>query len=293
MVRICTRTWCRIPGQSSIRRVYRAIWIRGRIPKLSPELRTALDEQDRKVGNATAPVLGTAAAGAAFTADFIADFFILFGNLSGPAKGDYNPIDNSVHYKEFVWKTLTGKSYPFAPSPEETAQLARTGENLVGALWAPEAFGSKLQAPKPDWSGTEIDPSQPPDPRLRLINPADLRWSQTTAGGGGRADKVGPSLSKEGWNGDAIDVVQTEDGLVTVDHTRAAIALKLGIKSIPVIVHEVNEPLPMDMLTRGWDRAGTTARTWGEAVKIRAAGQTPPLGPTGTENPPKLMYQQK
>jgi len=95
-------------------------------------------------------------------------------------------------------------------------------------------------------------------------------------------------MSRNGWDEEPIDVVVTEDGLVTVDHTSAAIALELGFKKIPVRLHMGDEPLPSEMLTRPWNRAGETAKTWGEAVAKRGAGQDPPIGPTGRKKPPKL-----
>lgn len=97
------------------------------------------------------------------------------------------------------------------------------------------------------------------------------------------------SMSANGWAGAAIDVVMTEDGLVTLDHTRPAVALGLGMEDIPVRVHMPNEPLPPEMLGRPWNRFGQTAKTWGEAAALRGAGQTPPLGPTGTPTPPRLI----
>jgi RHS repeat-associated protein len=116
----------------------------------------------------------------------------------------------------------------------------------------------------------------------------DLRWSQTTAGGKGRADKLRASLAAKGWSGDPIDVVRTPDGLVTVDHTRPAVALELGMQSVPARVHGADEPLPSDMRSRPWNRSGQTADTWGEAVALRGAGQSPPIGPTGSPVPPRL-----
>ncbi|HEX6641897.1 MAG TPA: RHS repeat-associated core domain-containing protein, partial [Thermoanaerobaculia bacterium] len=121
------------------------------------------------------------------------------------------------------------------------------------------------------------------------VDPATLRWSQTSAGSGGRTEKLTESMMAEGWKGDPIDVVVTKDGLVTVDHTRAAVALELGIKKIPVRLHLPDDPLPPDMLSRPWNRAGDTATTWGEGLKIRTAGQSPVLGPTGRPKPPKLI----
>jgi filamentous hemagglutinin len=100
-------------------------------------------------------------------------------------------------------------------------------------------------------------------------------------------------MGENGWMGNPIDVVETADGLVTVDHTRAAVALELGIKEIPVRIHLPEEPLPADMLTRPWNRAGDTATTWGEAVRLRGAGQSPQIGPTGSQNPPRLPRPRK
>lgn len=123
---------------------------------------------------------------------------------------------------------------------------------------------------------------------VREVDPATLRWSQTTAGGGGRADPIRRSMADGVYAGDPIDVVETEDGLATVDHTRAAVALERGIKKVPVRVHAPGDPLPAEMSGRPWDSKGTTATTWGEALRIRGAGQRPPIAPTGTPTPPKL-----
>jgi RHS repeat-associated protein len=122
-----------------------------------------------------------------------------------------------------------------------------------------------------------------------MVNPAELRWSQTTAGGNGRATLYRESLAREGWKqGEFIDVVRTPDGLATLDHTRAAVALELQMRGIPARFHDPSDALPADLLTRPWNRAGDTARTWGEALMLRGAGQTPPIGPTGTPIPPRL-----
>ncbi|MGD7175390.1 DUF6862 domain-containing protein, partial [Ralstonia pseudosolanacearum] len=115
------------------------------------------------------------------------------------------------------------------------------------------------------------------------VNPADLRWTQTTAGGNGRADALRQSIAQNGYAGAPIDVVQTTAGIVTVDHTRAAVALEQGITSIPARVHLPSDPLPADMAGRFG-----SATTWGEAAAYRAANQRPPLPSTGTTTPPKL-----
>ena len=96
-----------------------------------------------------------------------------------------------------------------------------------------------------------------------------------------------PSPTSRAWF--QVDITEVRIALeVTVDHTRAAVALEMGIERIPVRVHLPNEPLPPSMASRPWNRAGETAATWGEAVALRAAGQRPPLGPTGTPTPPVL-----
>ena len=118
------------------------------------------------------------------------------------------------------------------------------------------------------------------------VNPAELRWTQTTAGGNGRADVLRQSIAENGYVGPPIDVVKTADGLVTVDHTRAAVALEQGIKSIPATLHLPTDPLPPSMIGRFGN-----ATTWGEAAAYRAARQRPPLPPTGTPIPPKLPPQ--
>lgn len=115
------------------------------------------------------------------------------------------------------------------------------------------------------------------------VNPADLRWTQRTAGGNGRADYLRQSISENGYAGSPIDVIQTTDGIVTVDHTRAAVALEQGITSIPAALHLPTDSLPANMLGRFG-----SATTWGEAAAYRAANQRPPLPPTGTTVPPQL-----
>jgi hypothetical protein len=87
-------------------------------------------------------------------------------------------------------------------------------------------------------------------------------------------------------NSDPIDVVQTRDGLVTVDHTRPAVARELGLSKAPVRVHAPGDPLPANMKGRFG-----TARTWGEALEYRTGKQVPPLPPTGTAKVPRLPKQ--
>lgn len=65
--------------------------------------------------------------------------------------------------------------------------------------------------------------------QLIEINPAtDLRYIQRTAGGNGRADQWRQRFD-EGNYGPPIEVVQTPGGLVSVDHTCAAVAVEKGV----------------------------------------------------------------
>jgi len=115
------------------------------------------------------------------------------------------------------------------------------------------------------------------------VNPAELRWTQTTAGGGGRASAYRQVIAEEGYVFGPIDVVKTADGLVTLDHTRAALALEAGITRIPANIRLATDLLPESMASRFG-----TATTWGEVATYRASMQRPPLQPTGTTTPPRL-----
>jgi hypothetical protein len=114
------------------------------------------------------------------------------------------------------------------------------------------------------------------------LDPATLRWSQRTAGGNGGADRLRASMRKKGYSGDPIDVVQTPDGLTTIDHTRPMVAMELGIERIPARVHDPTDLVPPDM----YKRFGRT--TWGQVLAKRLARQKPPLPPTGTTVRPAL-----
>jgi hypothetical protein len=115
------------------------------------------------------------------------------------------------------------------------------------------------------------------------LNPAEIRFSQNTAGGRGRADILRQSMGEKGWAGDPVDAVRTPDGVTSIDNTRVAVARELGVDKIPVRVHAPNEPLPPEMAGRFGN-----ATTWGEALAQRTASQRPPLPPTGTLDAPRM-----
>ncbi len=114
------------------------------------------------------------------------------------------------------------------------------------------------------------------------LDPNDIRFSQTTAGGRGRAGRLRESM-RNGWDGPAVDAVRTQDGLVTIDNTRIAIARELGIPEVPAKIRLPRDRLPESMLGRFGE-----ATTWGQALLHRTGGQRPPLGPTGTPMIPLL-----
>ena len=122
-------------------------------------------------------------------------------------------------------------------------------------------------------------------PKAQLLSPFELRFSQRTAGGGGRVQELRPSMAEQGWNGPPIDAVRTPEGIVAIDNTRVALAQEFGVTHIPVRVWNPSDPIPLAMIER--DRFGPS-RTWGEALAYRTGRQRPPLDPTGTTRRPRL-----
>jgi hypothetical protein len=81
----------------------------------------------------------------------------------------------------------------------------------------------------------------------RWVNPTELRFSQRTAGGGNppRAPIIREQM-RAGWDPakGPIDVIETEQGLVTFDNTRVAIAQEFGFEGITARAHGLGDPLP-------------------------------------------------
>jgi len=193
---------------------------------------------------------------------------------------DMNPLHFAL---ERGWQIGSGKEMF---TEEDRSRLGAAGEFLV-ALAIIKGVEVGLNASRPSTTpistATELISG-----KVVRVDPRTLRWSQSTAGGRGRAEALRASMREQGWAGEPIDVVVTKDGLVTVDHTRAAVALELQLKEVPVRLHLPTDALPAEMLSRPWNSAGQTATTWGEAIALRGAGQIPPIGPTGTSTPPRL-----
>lgn len=202
------------------------------------------------------------------------------------------------------------------PESERWKRLGKLGGGVVGGVAGGEAggpfgegptFGEGPSAgmndgmPVPNLGSDGAPPADPgggtdgpvpgqADAPVEQLDPNDVRFSQNTAGGRGRADALRKSMGENGWQGDPVDGVRTPDGVTTIDNTRVAVAREQGIESIPVRVHEPGEPLPPDMQP-GPDGTGGrfgSAKTWGEALANRTANQKPPLPPTGTDQPPRM-----
>ncbi|MFZ2455820.1 MAG: RHS repeat-associated core domain-containing protein [Candidatus Altiarchaeia archaeon] len=121
------------------------------------------------------------------------------------------------------------------------------------------------------------------------VNPNEIKFSQTTVKGSASGpgkwgyDELSSSMQSNGWQGSAVDVVQTSKGMTTIDNKRVLVAQDLGFSKIPVNVHSMNEPLPRSMLSGSPPRFGETATTWGDALSYRTGRQTPSLPVWGTE----------
>ncbi len=133
------------------------------------------------------------------------------------------------------------------------------------------------------------------NPGSKLIAPKSLRFSQKTAGGSGRSGILRKSMRDNGYvDGPQgpIDVVEGPAGPVTMDNTRVALALELGIELITANIHGMNELLPAGMaVNRGWNIQAqklnmSPPKTWGDALKIRTQWNGLPI--EGTAQPPRL-----
>ncbi len=167
----------------------------------------------------------------------------------------------------FAWTPLRATA-----SPRVLVQFGNRTVDAVPKLTDDASDALSVVAPSSEFTG-----------RFARMNPNELRFSQTTAGGNGRAAARRASMIEQGWNGEAVDAVETVDGIVTIDNTRIAIARELGIPQVPVKIRLPSDPLPPSSLGRFGD-----ATTWGEALQYRTSIQRPPLPPTGTPNPPRL-----
>ncbi len=151
---------------------------------------------------------------------------------------------------------------------------------LKGAQTAPKAITEAAGGEVPGTALT-VAPG-----RQTTLDRTDIRFSQRTAGGSGRAEPLRASLSERGFT-DPIDVVEVSPGrYVAIDNTRLALAGELGIERIPVRVFRPTDPLPPEMIASG--RFGEAARTWGDATLYRTATQRPPLPTEGTTEAPRL-----
>jgi hypothetical protein len=170
------------------------------------------------------------------------------------------------------------------PMAERTLPTSRAA--VSSELYNPPAI--RVRPFARDYRPADYPHGVPQDAEVIAVDPATLRYSQRTAGGKGRADLLRISMREKGYSGEPIDVVQTQEGLVTIDNTRPAVALELGIESIPARVHAPSDPVPPHMFERFGD-----AKTWGEVLARRVARQDPPLPPGGASTRPRLPKEKK
>lgn len=129
------------------------------------------------------------------------------------------------------------------------------------------------------------------------MNPGDIRFTQRSAGGG-RPPRT-PGMRQDladGWNPDygPVDVIQTPDGLLSIDNTRIAVAQELGLPRVTARLRGADELLPdsfpaprLESFRRKAARLGLSEpRTWGDIFDIRL--QDNRLGPTGRAQRPRL-----
>jgi RHS repeat-associated protein len=173
------------------------------------------------------------------------------------------------------------------------ALLFRHGLGLLGEGldMPPRSAGgqaSEIAGQQEPCSQGQCGPTRPSG-SVRQESPFNIRFSQTTAGGGERTEPYyWAMLEEQGWIGRPADVVRTPEGLlVSLDNTRLALARYLNLESIPIIEHSWNEPLPPEMMLLPRPRFGW-ATTWGEADIFRTSGQHPALPHTGTDEIPVL-----
>ncbi|WP_430511448.1 DUF637 domain-containing protein [Pannonibacter phragmitetus] len=126
------------------------------------------------------------------------------------------------------------------------------------------------------WSRvTRVGEGPLPTGRLTL-DPAEVSFSQATVSGGisdgmSLADLVA-SMRKDGWKGEAIDIVNMPDGAPTsMDNRRLLAARQAGVP-IEAVVRNASDPLSPAEATRF--RVGNiTPKTWGEAIELRVLRQ--------------------
>jgi len=106
-------------------------------------------------------------------------------------------------------------------------------------------------------------------------------------------DDLVSSMKKDGWKGEAVDVVKMPDGKVTsMDNTRIRAAREAGV-DVKANVRDYNAPISSEMKkARGWENYST----WGEAITGRIQKQSGGFSkknPLGSIDAPKLTGNKK
>lgn len=195
-------------------------------------------------------------------------------NLYSYARNDALNLDDPTGLCDAGLCTYEEPTYLAGGAPGDMAGL----NNVYGAYPSPgRSQETARMLGQLGRSGRAIQPLRP-----ESMSPDDLRFSQTTAGGGGRLARLTDSMRQNGWDGPPIDAVRTREGVVAIDNTRVLAARDAGLDTIPVNVHDAADALPPNMAGRFGE-----SRTWGEAVIYRTSRQNPPLPETGTRTRPR------
>ena len=103
-----------------------------------------------------------------------------------------------------------------------------------------------------------------------ILSPFVIRFSQSSVND---SAYIIESMKKNGWNGEAIDIVLMPDGnYTTIDNTRVYAAQQAGI-DVVANVHEFNETIIDGGVADRLSRGRFIPQTWGEAVLIRISSQ--------------------
>jgi RHS repeat-associated protein len=117
-----------------------------------------------------------------------------------------------------------------------------------------------------------------------VMNPNDLNFSQRTAGGKGKTQKLTEQLN-DGWDfsKQPADVIQVGEKLVTFDNTRIGVAQKLGLDKVKVKIHQLTDLLPgwfaqqRGLIDKAMQNKLPVPKTWGDALKIRTKDNRLPI----------------
>lgn len=156
----------------------------------------------------------------------------------------------------------------FAPNP--TAAHPR----VPGKTWG-QVAGKLDELRRLDSGPARPVPAEIADMPVQTVHPGDLKYSQSRVNY--NVLDLEDSMRLDGWRGDPLDVVRAPDGsLVSIDNRRLVAANEVGLREVPVRIHDAGSPLPQDWvapLADGKRNRFQGLQTFGEAVTDRTARQ--------------------